>query len=724
MSEQSEKHTQGKSRILVVIVAAVVVLAVIIGAWVYISKKHTFQSSAHVASSPDIDSLPGVGNPSNVYVKAQNQQNSDQAKEAMQKGGSFVPTLTRPDFQGFSDSDDGDNQTSSIIPTPLACPVKKVVYMYKPNPSSCDLGELRRAFEAGVSAEELVCQSCSCSSLLAAGYTVGDLKAIGYSTSQLHQCGASLKNLLKAGSTATELKAAGFTAKELHDSGFSAGEVASAGFPSKETKEAGFTPAQLLAAGIGLPKNTSGTECTPDMIKQARLKHVSATVLKSKGCSLDSLKAAGYTAAELRNAGFIAAELKKGGFSAQELKDAGFSAKEMKEAGFSTKDLKNAGFSASDLKAAGFNAGAIKAAGFSAEELKNAGFTATELRNAGGSAKSLKDAGFSIPELKKAGYSKGSLFRAGFTPEEAGYILTPEKVPPAQVSQTDAANNPFNAFSGGQSSSIPSVTRDKQLQDIQNTEANLFSQEQRQAVLQQIQSNMANQAKDLLTEWSKAATQGYQEGVPNLEKTGANGNAGNTKPSGPIIKAGTIYFAILDTGINSDEQSPILATIVTGPLKGSKVIGKFALQGKKVVVNFTTINIPQFERSLSVDTVAIDQNTARTALADHVDSHFLLRYGALFASSFLAGISEGLLSSTQDETNIAGIIDIKRPKNNLSPEQYVLLGLGKAGEKYSDEVGNSLNIPPTVRVEAGAGIGLLFLSDAQLPDPLFNQSKF
>ena len=53
----------------------------------------------------------------------------------------------------------------------------------------------------------------------------------------------------------------------------------------------------------------------------------------------------------------------------------------------------------------------------------------------------------------------------------------------------------------------------------------------------------------------------------------------------------------------------------------------------------------------AIQAVAIDPQTARTALAGQINNHYLLKYGTLFASSFLQGVGSSLqaVNSTSDE---------------------------------------------------------------------------
>ncbi len=177
------------------------------------STEDAFKSTAEVSSPPTIESLPGAGNPSDAYVKTQNIQNAQQASEARKGGTSFVPTITRPSFLGSEDQFEQDQPSAPTTDLKKRnCPIKEVVYMYKPNPASCTVDNLKLARSAGVAAKELVCQSCSCPALRLTGYTAGELKEVGYSAAELRRCGFTIAQLQAAGFSAKDLKAATFTA--------------------------------------------------------------------------------------------------------------------------------------------------------------------------------------------------------------------------------------------------------------------------------------------------------------------------------------------------------------------------------------------------------------------------------------------------------------------------------------------------------------------------------
>lgn len=702
------KTITAKKRVSVFL--AIIVIAVGAAAGVmYVHHQRSLNvAQASVGEAPNIASIPGAGTPPPSYVDEQNKQNAQEVKQAAQDNGSAFPTITRTGFIGSPEYFADQAQQKQAA----QCPIDKAVNMFKPNPASCSVANLKLARQAGVNVEELRCEACSCPALHAAGFSAGELANTGYTAKDLTQCGYSLSQLQDAGFSAQQLEQAGYTPAQLRKVGFyipnnnpncsiSALQKARAkGVSAITLAQKACGADALIAAGYSAAEVAQAEKiakmCSPEALKQARAEGVSATQLRGDGCGLAALKAAGYTAADLKAAGFTAQQLKNAGFDAKQLKDAGFSAAQLKAAGFTAGQLKNAGFSAAQLKAAGFNA----------KQLRDAGFTAAQLRQAG----------FTPNELRAAGFTRGDLLRAGFTPAEAGYDVSAAPVA-APVTPTPVDNN-------GASASLPSINPsyddgqvEANLRALQQQEQQAMSAQQQQDQMQEMQGQMTQQAQKLLAGWSNSAPQKMEMANP-VTASGNGANTGNAAggPTGPIIKAGTIMFATLDSGADSDEPSPILATILTGQLKGAKVIGNFTRENQKLVIKFNLINAPSFNKSIPVNAVAIDQNTASTAVSGNVNNHYLLRYGTLFASSFLSGISQGIIATSSQTNCFFGVICQTQPNSNLSTGEYIALGLGNTGQQYANEMNQNFNTPPTVKVPGGTGIGILFMQDLTLPE--------
>ncbi|MFA1385926.1 type IVB secretion system protein DotG/IcmE [Legionella pneumophila] len=602
--------------------------------------------------------------------------------------------------------------------------------------AGCDPDKLKKLFSAGVSAkrikelngcsaEALKAAGYDAQSLLAAGFTPQELLAAGFTPKQLEDAGlnpasiiadgrvadCSVESLKKAraagvsaltikqtlGCSAAALKAAGYTAKELKDAGFTAAELKAAGFSAKDLKDAGFTAKELRDAGF------------------------SAQELKDVGFSAKDLKDAGFSAAELKAAGFTAAQLKAAGFSAKDLKDAGFSAAELKAAGFSAKELKDAGFSASDLKNAGFSAKELKDAGYSASDLKSAGFSASELKNAG----------YSADELKKAGYTSAELRNAGFSPQESA--VAGLQGPDLQQLDSSITGIPSIPGATPRPTTSDAASSAEQLQAILQKQNEQLAEQKYQQEIQQRTSDMLTAATQLVQDWKKVETQVYTEGTEETKTSGGEssvpgagtGAGANNQPveqgvSGAqnqaIIKTGDIMFAVLDTAVNSDEPGPILATIVTGKLKGSKLIGSFNLPSNadKMVITFNTMSIPGAEKTISISAYAIDPNTARTALSSRTNHHYLMRYGSLFASSFLQGFGNAFQSAnttiTIGGTGGGNNITVANGVGRSTLENAVI-GLATVGKAWSQQAQQLFNTPTTVEVYSGTGLGILFTQD-------------
>ncbi|KTD19359.1 protein IcmE (DotG) [Legionella lansingensis] len=634
--------------------------------------------------------------------------------------------------------------------------------------AGCDPTKLRALLERGVTAKKIRdLNGCSIDALKAAGFTAKDLADAGFTPQQLLAAGftpeqvqaatrlsdaiirsadcdpAKLKYLFSQGVSAKRIRDLnGCTAEQLKNAGYDAKALSDAGFTPEQLLAAGFTPAELRQAGIGTAAIAAGrtADCSVASLRAARAAGVSATTIRQTlGCSAAAMKAAGYTAAELKAAGFTAAELKNAGFSAADLKNAGFSAKELRAAGFSAADLKNAGFSASelkdagfsaaDLKNAGFTASQLKAAGFSAKDLKDAGFSAADLRKAGYSAKDMKDAGFTADQLRNAGYSDAELQNAGFPPTQvAGLEGVTQVGAPSAVPGIPGVPTP-------QTAETAEAANTRQLQAILARQNQQLADQRFQQKIQQRLSQMLGTANQSLQAWQKIAVQSYTASSVPEDKaapqavaaaapvTGqvttqvqATSTGGGAQDQKAIIKTGDVMFAVLDTSVNSDEPSPILATIVTGKFKGAKLIGSFNLPSNadKMVISFNTMSVPGAPHTTSISAYAIDPNTARTAIASKVNHHYLLRYGSLFASSFIEGFGNAFQSANTTVTiGGTGGGDNITVQNGIgrSALENAIIGLATVGKSWGQVAQQQFSTPTTVEVYSGTGLGILFTQD-------------
>lgn len=258
---------------------------------------------------------------------------------------------------------------------------------------------------------------------------------------------------------------------------------------------------------------------------------------------------------------------------------------------------------------------------------------------------------------------------------------------------------------------VPSAQATQLQASMQRQEA-LLSQQKAQQLQQQMQSAMTAQANLLQAAWV-APVQTYVAGNPptasTAQQTAAAAAAAAAAAEPPVVKAGDIMFGVLTTSVNSDEPGPILAKIVQGKFKGGELIGSLTNQGETVMLTFNTLNMPGVPKSVSINAVAIDPNTARTSFSSYTNDHYLLRYGSLFASSFVQGYSTAL--STSGTTVVNSGLATSSSTPNLSTGGKFMVALGNVGTQYSARMSNNFNTPPTVYVNSGVAMGILFLGD-------------
>lgn len=264
-------------------------------------------------------------------------------------------------------------------------------------------------------------------------------------------------------------------------------------------------------------------------------------------------------------------------------------------------------------------------------------------------------------------------------------------------------------------------------------ERNLVSYETRKKDIEAMIANMNAQADLMNKNLSKVPAQTFVKGEEKKQNTESiNGSSINSNLNSKkkfnkndiIIKSGTILFGVIDTKVNSDEPGPVLAKIVHGSLKGTTLIGNIQNNSNKFAeglsINFQTANIPDKIKSYSISAMAIDPDTARTAIASDVDHHYLLRWGSIFASSFLKGYSKSVASAgntVQQTINpLTGTTNVTTTANPLtSQKSQIYQGLSDVASAWSSNVSNLSDRAPTITIDSGTSIGIMLTADFFVP---------
>jgi intracellular multiplication protein IcmE len=194
---------------------------------------------------------------------------------------------------------------------------------------------------------------------------------------------------------------------------------------------------------------------------------------------------------------------------------------------------------------------------------------------------------------------------------------------------------------------------------------------------------------------------------------------GNTADSGCVsgdclelfgqIPAGTILYATLETGINSDVAGiPIMAEVRRGALKGARLIGNFKRSDDYVVLQFSSGTSPQ-GAPLKMNGVAVDIGTRMAGVADDVNRHYFQRYGALLGAAFLQGYGEIIRESLRRVEYVSTAEGESTPVETTDDDNTKVLkgSLATVGAELANQLKKSADRPPTVTMYPGSEIGIL-----------------
>ena len=325
-------------------------------------------------------------------------------------------------------------------------------------------------------------------------------------------------------------------------------------------------------------------------------------------------------------------------------------------------------------------------------------------------------------------------------------IVQEENLQKANKAKTDGTSavpviNPtidLNIKPSVATSTVTTVDRNTQrAQEQQMAEARARREKARQEhqqLLQRYKENLRRQSQGMLVRWTSpvavtnvmvsstelAAASNKSISSSQSAQNQGQGTGTTTGTDVSLVKAGKVCYALLDTGVNTDETKDVRATLANcktesgKSLTGSPLLGKVELTtqwAEAAVLRFTLMSPPWATSSMKIDALAIDESTYRAAVASDVDHHYVMKSIGLFASGFLEGINEGLLKGGQSQSVVSTDTSTTVVTEEYTNKQLMMLGLSKVGAKAGTAAASLYNRPNTVSIEKGTGIGIVFMSD-------------
>jgi intracellular multiplication protein IcmE len=173
-----------------------------------------------------------------------------------------------------------------------------------------------------------------------------------------------------------------------------------------------------------------------------------------------------------------------------------------------------------------------------------------------------------------------------------------------------------------------------------------------------------------------------------------------------LIPAGSINYAQVLIEANSDVPGPVLVQLMSGPLAGARMIGRFNVQNEYLVLTFNSIVIEGLNQQ--VNAIALDPATSLPGVATEVNRRYWSRVLLPAGARFLEGIGAAIAEDTQTTVTVSGDTVIEETEA-LDFEQELGRGVEEGfGEiaDFMDERGNE--VQTLVRVARGTPIGVFF----------------
>lgn len=285
---------------------------------------------------------------------------------------------------------------------------------------------------------------------------------------------------------------------------------------------------------------------------------------------------------------------------------------------------------------------------------------------------------------------------------------------------------PYTPKSAGNTSSERSTAGDSQLDSAaQKTEAwatDFLALRQKKSQLIDEKAQLAFEEQvTKLSEQTKQAGQknkaaNYQSiAYAKSEASEQNSVADNTKPTidskdikkeKVLMYAGQQARAILKSQVNSDHGLEVMATIVSGPLKNSLVVGTATVSEDNMRFTFKKV-FRQGKDEMQILATGREIGTNALGMADQVNKHYIKRVGSLLAAGVLSGVGEAYEQTAGAAAQITGTTVIS---TSSDPSNDRIAGnvVGEVGDMLSGEFKNGVNRKPTVIADSGKVFNLFF----------------
>ena len=179
-----------------------------------------------------------------------------------------------------------------------------------------------------------------------------------------------------------------------------------------------------------------------------------------------------------------------------------------------------------------------------------------------------------------------------------------------------------------------------------------------------------------------------------------------------LIPAGRGIFAHPVLALSSDATSPVVMQADSGPIAGDRLFGNFSTEKDRLIINIS--EIIHNGQMISCDGVVIAPDTMEAAVASGVNQHYISRFALPAAAAFVEGLGQAL-ATTSNTTQVLSPLGGATSVTNLNFHQQLGVAAGAAAQQIGSTLLQDAPKGPTVTLDAGVAVGVMFLTDVKLP---------
>ncbi|MGH1375022.1 MAG: DotG/IcmE/VirB10 family protein [Alphaproteobacteria bacterium] len=268
------------------------------------------------------------------------------------------------------------------------------------------------------------------------------------------------------------------------------------------------------------------------------------------------------------------------------------------------------------------------------------------------------------------------------------------------------------------------IQREMKSKQIEEEPVTVLDAEQQNEAIQKLSDSMAEQMQAVLANTSALATITTRTLISYDNENGVNAGAGSGSAGGGpdagggsfeedtmdtiVVPAGKIFYGQLLLEANSDVPSTVLAQVLSGPLKGWKLLGEFSvLDNIEMLAIEFNLAVNDEGKQLTVSAVMLNPETTLPALRTDVDHRYFRRIVLPAAAAFIEGFSEAIAETGRTSVTVEGDTVVEE-EEEASNDQEVASGVTEAATEVSEILDDLSDVPVRIIIEAGTPMGIFF----------------